>query len=69
MPLPEGPRIAVMLPRGTTRSMSDRIVRAPRSRRTPERRTAGTFDAGAAWGMGGCRELRTGKRESLAGSG
>src|SRR5690554_2098321 len=53
LPLPEGPRIAVMLPRGTTRSMSSRMVRAPRSSRTPERRTAGSCVADdATWGMG-----------------
>src|SRR5690606_17888942 len=40
LPLPEGPSTAVMLPRGTARSSPDRIVRPPRSRRTPERRTA-----------------------------
>src|SRR5690606_30883950 len=40
LPLPDGPSTAVTLPRGTDRSMPDRIVRPPRSRRTASKRTA-----------------------------
>src|SRR5690606_20988315 len=41
LPLPDGPRIATTLPRGTSRSMPSRIVRPPRSRRRPDKRTMG----------------------------
>src|SRR5690606_3535654 len=40
LPVPEGPSTAVMLPAGTVRSRSRRMVRPPRSRRTPCRAKA-----------------------------
>ena len=56
LPLPEGPSTAVMPPRGTARSMPDRMVRAPRSRRTPDRRTAMSLGPGIVrqGGAGDC---------------
>ena len=45
LPLPDGPSTAVMLPRGTSSDTSCRMVRPPRSRRRPDKRTAGVASA------------------------